>query len=191
MVQDWGYNYIYLRNKSAITRVNLKDHSHRDVTRMPMEEFDSASLELSDSSNEDQKENLWMCGASKASMVTDGSEWCRDVMDEAYVPIPYPEEKFEPVEWMHCLATLDVSTVHRGIKFCNEEGYDIIPIQMVALVKEEQPQPPPTPVTERFFKEEVSIEDVTEADHADVEESKSFDSDEEDFEVPESELEKV
>ena len=116
MVQDWGYNYIYLRNKSAITRVNLKDHSHRDVTRMPMEEFDSASSEQSDSSNEDQKENLWMCGASKASMVTDGSEWYRDVMDEAYVPIPYPEEKFEPVEWMHCLATLDVSTVHHGIK---------------------------------------------------------------------------
>ena len=40
-----------------------------------------------------------MCGASKTSMVTDGSEWCPDVMDEAYVSIPYPKEKFEPVEW--------------------------------------------------------------------------------------------
>ena len=98
MVQDWGYNYLYLCNESAITRVNLKDHSHRDVTRMPMEEFDSASLEQEESSNENQRENLWMCGASKASMVTDGSDWCRDIMDEAYVPIPYPKEKFEPVE---------------------------------------------------------------------------------------------
>ena len=128
MVQDWGYNYLYLRNELAITQVNLKNHSHRDVTRMPMEEFDSASSEQLDSSNEDQRENLWMCGASKASMVTDKSEWCRDLMDKAYVPIPYPEKKFEPVEWMHCLATLDVSTVNHEIKFYDKEDYDIIPI---------------------------------------------------------------
>ena len=64
---------------------------------------------------------MWMCGASKASMVTNGLEWCRDVMDEAYVPIPYPEEKFEPVEWLHCLATLDVCMVNHGTKFCDVE----------------------------------------------------------------------
>ena len=117
MVQDWGYNYLYLQNKTAITHVNLKNHSHRDVTRMPMEEFDLASLEQSNSSHKDQQENLWMCGASKASMVIDGLEWCRDVMDEAYVHVPYPEEKFEPVEWPHCLATLDVSTVNQKLSF--------------------------------------------------------------------------
>ena len=50
MVQDWGYNYLYLRHETAITRVNLKNHSHRDVTHMPMEDFDSASSENSDSS---------------------------------------------------------------------------------------------------------------------------------------------
>ena len=49
MVQDRGYNYLYLRHKTAITRVNLKNYSHRDVTHMPMDEFDSASLENSDS----------------------------------------------------------------------------------------------------------------------------------------------
>ena len=27
MVQDWGYDYIYLRHKCAITRVNLKNHA--------------------------------------------------------------------------------------------------------------------------------------------------------------------
>ena len=155
-----------------------------------MEEFDSASYENSGSSDDDQQENMWMCGASKASMVTDGSEWCRDVMDEAYVPIPYPEEKFEPVEWMHCLATLDVSTVHHGIKFCDEEGFDIIPIRMVALV-EEDAQQDLQQVTERFHQEEVLIEDITEAENADAENTESLDSDEEDFIVPKSELEKV
>ncbi|RYA83494.1 hypothetical protein DD594_27250, partial [Enterobacter cloacae complex sp. 4DZ1-17B1] len=42
MVQDWGYDHIYLRYLEATTRINLKDHSYRDVTRAPMEEFDSA-----------------------------------------------------------------------------------------------------------------------------------------------------
>ena len=44
MIQDWGYNHLYLRQLSAITRINLKDHSYMDVTKMPMEEFDSATL---------------------------------------------------------------------------------------------------------------------------------------------------
>ena len=93
MVQDWGYNYLCLRNETAITQVNLKNHSHRDVTRMPMEEFDSASLEQLDSFDEDQQENLWMCDASKASMLTDGSEWCRDVMDKSLCTNPLPRGK--------------------------------------------------------------------------------------------------
>ena len=71
-------------------------------------------------------------------MVTDGSEWCRDVMDEAYVPIPYPEEKFEPVEWLHCLATLDVCTMNHGTKFCDANGYDIVPIRMINVFPYDQ-----------------------------------------------------
>ena len=74
MVQDWGYDYIYLRHQCAITRVNLKDHSYRDVTYMPMEEFDSRSSECSSkSSKQANNPNLWLCGASKSSMQTDGS----------------------------------------------------------------------------------------------------------------------
>ena len=184
MVQDWGYNYLYLRHETAITRVNLNNHTHRDVTHMPMEEFDSASSENSDSSDE-QRENLWMCGASKASVVTDGSEWCKDVMDEAYVPIPYPEEKFEPVEWPHCLATLDVCTLNHGTKLCDEDGYDIIPIRMVAVIEHDNVKALPF-VKERFHQEEVSIKDLSSADNADGEQS-----DDEDFIVPKAELEKV
>ena len=99
MVQDWGYDYLYLHDEMAITRVNLKNHSHRDVTHTPMEEFDSASSENSDSSDEKDHENLWVCGASRKSTMTDGSEWCKDVMDEAYIPIPFQQEKLNPAEW--------------------------------------------------------------------------------------------
>ena len=48
MAQEWGYNYLYLKHEISITRV--KDCSN----------------------DENNLENLWMCGASKKSMVTDG-----------------------------------------------------------------------------------------------------------------------
>ena len=55
-------------------------------------------------------------------------------MDEAYFPTPFPEHKMEPLEWPHCLATIDVSTLNHGIKFYDEDGYDIVPICMVQVL---------------------------------------------------------
>ena len=157
-----------------------------------MEEFDLASSKNSNSSEEEDKANLWMCGASKASLRTDGTEWCRDVMSESYVPIPYAEEKFEPVEWLHCLATLDVSTVHHGTKFCDTDGYDVVPIRMVIILNDDQNQEQPL-VHERHHQEEVSIEDLSVEDDADDEQCKDLGigSGDDDFIVLESELEKV
>ena len=45
MIQDWGFNYIYLWQQEAITQVNLKDHSYRDVAQTPMEDFESATID--------------------------------------------------------------------------------------------------------------------------------------------------
>ena len=42
MIQDWGFNYIYLRQQQAVTRINLSNHSYRDVARTPVEDFESA-----------------------------------------------------------------------------------------------------------------------------------------------------
>ena len=55
-------------------------------------------------------------------------------MDEANFPTPFLEHKMEPLEWPHCLATIDVSTLNHGIKFCDEDGYDIVPICMVQVL---------------------------------------------------------
>ena len=49
MVQDWGYNYLYLGHEIAIARVNLQNHSHRDITHLSMEDFDSTSFDDLDS----------------------------------------------------------------------------------------------------------------------------------------------
>ena len=70
-------------------------------------------------------------------------------MDEAYFPTPFLEHKMEPLEWPHCLATIDVSTLNHGIKFCDEDGYDIIPIHMVQVLG---------------GHDEVSVEDVSDVD---------------------------
>ena len=62
MVQDWGFNYLYLRQESAITWVNLKDHSYRDVAKTPFEGFEIATM--SQPYWLGNPNQLWMCGAS-------------------------------------------------------------------------------------------------------------------------------
>ena len=57
---------------------------------------------------------------------------------DAYVQVPYSEKKLEPMKWMHCLTAIDVCTLNHGIKFCDEEGYDVIPIRMVSIVAAEE-----------------------------------------------------
>ena len=116
-------------------------------------------------------------------------------MDEAYIPILFQEEELEPVEWNHVLATLDVCTLNHGIKFCDEDGYDIIPIRMVRVLDQEESVNQPAS-RERFHQDEVSIEDLSEGMNAiaddELEEHDHSDTgSDDDFEVPESELEKV
>ena len=157
---------------------------------MPMDEFDSASSENSDSQEGDKQANLWMCGASQATMLTDGSEWRKEVENDKFILVPYPEEKFEPVKWAHCLATIDVSTLNHGIKFCDGEGYDIVPILMVAIVNDDRVESNPLE-KERYHREEVSVEDLPLAKSADDEFCGDEDDSDDDFIVPESELETV
>ena len=63
MIQDWGYNYLYLCHEGVITRVNLRNHEYRDVTHSPVEEFDSTSSE-SLAKVIGKGKQLWMCSPS-------------------------------------------------------------------------------------------------------------------------------
>ena len=103
---------------------------------MPMEEFDSGSSECSteDSKNANDP-NLWLCGASRTTIQTDGSEWCKDVMKEDYMPCTFPEDLMEPVEWIHCLATLDTTVLRAGPQFCDEDGYDSHPLYVIDAIE--------------------------------------------------------
>ena len=55
---------------------------------------------------------------------------------EDYVPEPFPEKELEPHGWNNILATLDVCTNElTPTMFCDEEGYDLFPFQMVKFLQ--------------------------------------------------------
>ena len=124
MVQDQDSNYIYLRQESAITWVNLKDHYYRDVAKTPFKDFESATtLQLSWIVSPNQ---LWMCGAS--DNVDNHPESEEEGKSEVYVLEPFLEKDFVPHGWNDILATLDVCINEvTPAMFCNEEGYDLFP----------------------------------------------------------------
>ena len=43
MIEDWGTNYVYLRQPKAITRINLIDHFYQNVAKTLVEEFEVIS----------------------------------------------------------------------------------------------------------------------------------------------------
>ena len=72
-----------------------------------------------------------MCKTSNKSIHPDGSDCYRDVMDEAYILVPCSEHIFEPEEYLHILATLDVCVLPHSTQFSDPDGYNIVPIRMV------------------------------------------------------------
>ena len=64
-----------------------------------------------------------MCGASEdGSLRKEDCALERSDNDEEYVPDPFPEEMFEPIEWMQMLANIDVCVNETTpTKFVDEE----------------------------------------------------------------------
>ena len=96
----------------------------------------------------------------------------------------------EPVKWMHYLTTLDTAVLRPGPKFCDENGYDIHPLNMISIMDSLEKQ---TPISSLLI-DEVSIEDVPIGQFNQDEEKSEVtyeSSNEEDWEVLEEELDKV
>ena len=129
MIQDWGYNYIYLCHAHATTCIDLKDHSYKDVAHTPVRDMIStAEPEDSVPSWIVNGRPLWLSAA-----VEEGKEE-GDVSLEDYIPEPFPKHEFEPHGWQDILATLDVCADVHATKHCDEEGYDLISMNMVNVV---------------------------------------------------------
>ncbi len=67
VIQDWGYNYLYLRHDGVTTRVNLSTHEFRDVAKLPIAEFESATTSKAqdNNSNYEGEDNLWLFEAEE------------------------------------------------------------------------------------------------------------------------------
>ena len=114
--------------------MNLKDHSYKDATRMPMEDFESATTDIKSTipSWANAQTHLWMFGTSDTnSLLKEQCALNRDAPEDAYIPEPFPKDEFEPIEWRGILDVCVNETTH--IVFCNEEGYDVIPICMIKV----------------------------------------------------------
>ena len=137
MIQDWGFNYIYLCQQEAITHINLIDHSYRDVARTPVKDFESANMTEKSSrpSWVDSTPELWMCGASDADADEDEED---PKHDDTYILEPFLDEKFVPDAWMDILATVNVCVNKvTQLHFCDEEGFDLEPLFTVRVIPEQ------------------------------------------------------
>ena len=62
--------------------------------------------------------------------------------DPEFFAKPFPEDRFEPFEWTHILATLSICTNEiTQTQFCDEDGNDIIPLCMVNSYTQELQEP--------------------------------------------------
>ena len=61
-LQDWEYNYLYLRHDGVTTRVNLSTHEFRDVAKLPVADFESAttSRDKKTSVGYEGEDNFWL-----------------------------------------------------------------------------------------------------------------------------------
>ena len=131
MIQDWGYNYIYLRQPGATTRVDLRNHSYKDVLGTPIRDMISAE------GDEDQDTiPSWLVHVDPLGLRGVGSskEGSLSGDEKAYIPEPFPKHEFEPHGWHDILATLDVCANVHATKHCDDEGYDIMSAYMVSVI---------------------------------------------------------
>ena len=132
MIQDWGYNYIYLRQPNTITRIDLRDHSYKDVIHTPVRDMVSTIATDSSPAWLNTEKPVWMYGLKE-------NEDERSSSSSDYIPEPFPEHELEPLGWHDILATLDVCANVHAQTHCDENGYDIVSVNMVHIVMKGDP----------------------------------------------------
>ena len=84
--------------------------------------------------------SLWLVNGRPLwlSEAINESEGESDASSSNYISEPYPEEEFEPHGWHDILATLDVCVNVHATKNCDDEGYNLISMNMVNFVLMEE-----------------------------------------------------
>ena len=92
LIQDWGHDFIYLCQPSAINFIGLKDHSYKDVNYTPIRYMVSV-IEKAKSlpSWLVHKEPIWLCEVNEEAKNSK-----KELND--YIPKPFPKHEFEPFD---------------------------------------------------------------------------------------------
>ncbi|MCO5609839.1 hypothetical protein L7F22_064071 [Adiantum nelumboides] len=121
-----------------VTKINMKDHSYRDVSKTPVHEFDSTIVNDKVPAWMQTKAHIWMCGVSKCrDLIKEECILERSITDEAYIPEVFLEHLFEPFGWTQILSILDICVNElTPTKFCDDEGYNLVTLQMASVILE-------------------------------------------------------
>ena len=139
-IQDWGYNYLYLRHDGVTTtRVNLTTHDYRDVAKLPVADFESATTSRDDGKTSveyEGEDNFWLFEAEAMSQSVYQAALTDEQIEEFKTlgPIMELDEEDASQEWMHLLATIDTCAISSPTQFCDEDGYDVVPIRVITPV---------------------------------------------------------
>ena len=132
---------------------------YRDVNKSPIEDVDTTSYEINKelSSEETQEEGAWLCEIYAPASMQENIKMMENLeLDEAYIPQPISNDRIDEHVWMKVLSTIDVSALSKGTRFCNELGYAIEPILMIAAKRDTNDEIEPL----YWAKDEISIRNI-------------------------------
>ena len=108
VLEDLGYDYLHLRHEDVTTRINLKDHTFRDVTQTSVE---SATSDFTPCTNMDSTSvnDAWICQTPSQDLLKEDKNHIEHLIKaKDYILVPSHEDDIDPYEWSHTLATIDV-----------------------------------------------------------------------------------
>ena len=125
-----------------------------------MEDFESSSAKtkLDKGSDGSSAQGAWMCDLfERASMLEELEKTKNLESEDTYMPKPFSEVEIDEHAWMQVLATLDVSALPTGTQFCDDMGYDYIPVRMIQVMQTETSEIEPL----HWIKDEITLTDIS------------------------------
>ena len=119
--------------------MNLSTHEFRDVAKLPVADFESATTSRDNETSSlgyEGEDNFWLFEAEAMSQNAYQATLTDEQIEEFKTlgPIMELDEEDASQEWMHLLATIDTCAISSPTKFCDEDGYDVVPIRVVTPV---------------------------------------------------------
>ena len=131
----------------------------------------------------------------RASMMEELEKTKALELDTSYAPKSFSEVEIDEHAWTQVLATIDVSAMSKGTKFCDDFGYDTIPIRMVNVIPDLLVQESETNTGEtslNWVKTELTLSENEDENGIGYEANSDWtDNDVEDPIILESELDKI